>query len=285
MHTTTLLTALLLTTALAAPNWGPPKPKKTISLAALNDCGCAIPAFFIQECQNIPASAPSDSTKNCVCDRQWYGYSDLCMDCVNQANGGEDFPELVEFMKEFSGATKQLYSACTLTGGSVSSDGEAVCASTYYGDTCISIAKDGKSGWTSFEASSQSKVPSSKVEASFELGPFKPSYEGQTLEVPKSGYPKAETKKEKEVKDKETKDSKSTTTDSEESEETEESEEVASNSTTTATGTKGAKSNGTTSAFEEGESPINVNGSGAGVMGVNFVGLAAVVGVVVSMLA
>lgn len=278
MFSKTFLTALLTATALAAPNMGPPKPAKTFSLAALNTCGCDIPAFFIQECQNIPASVSKagSATEDCVCSRQWYGMSDSCADCLNNALKKDEFPELAEFMSEFVGVTKQIYSACTLTGGSVSSDGTAVCGHTYYGASCAHIAADGKSGWVSFKGSSQAKTSDVNVTAKFELGPFEPKWAGQTLELPDSGYPKEEEKKEDEEEEKSETDKE--TTDKDESTSTSSSEKASSSSSSSATpSSSAAGGNGTVEALNKD------SGAMGNIAGVKQIGLAAVFGLGVAL--
>lgn len=154
----------------------------------------------------------------------------------------------------------------------MSSDGNSVCGHTFYGDSCVSIAADGKSGWASFEGSKQAKGADTNVTAKFELGEFKPTYAGQKLDLPDSGYPKEEKDEKKDSKD---------SKDKEETEE-EEEEEVTSGSNSTAT-TK-TKGNSTSSSYAEQQSPVqNVNSAASG-FSVKGLGFAAVFGLGVALL-
>lgn len=124
------LGASLLT---ATAKSSPPMQKMSLSPHVLTDCGCNAVITNFLGCQNL-----TEGGHDCVCQDSWYGNSTGCLNCLMLADDPLDLPCSNDFFGNFGEVLTNVFAACTTTGGSVSTNGSAVCGRATSGyDACV----------------------------------------------------------------------------------------------------------------------------------------------------
>ncbi|PWW78509.1 hypothetical protein C7212DRAFT_362965 [Tuber magnatum] len=121
----------------------PPKPQMTLSPHVLKDCGCdAVVANFLR-CQSLAKGG-----RDCVCENSWYDSSTACRDCLILADDTLGLQPSNDFFGNFEQALTNVFTACTVPEGSISTNGSAVCGRIPSSDACVYLnPKAGEKSW------------------------------------------------------------------------------------------------------------------------------------------
>jgi len=146
--------ALLLLLLTPTAGGSSPMQKMSLSPHALTDCGCNPVITNFLGCQNL--------TKNghdCVCQESWYGNSTGCLSCLKLADDPLHLRHSSNFFGNFEQVLTNVFAACTTSGGSVSTNGSAVCGWAASGGACAYFnPKAGGESWATMEDSGTGKT-------------------------------------------------------------------------------------------------------------------------------
>ncbi|KAK4169932.1 hypothetical protein QBC43DRAFT_306857 [Cladorrhinum sp. PSN259] len=98
----------------------------------------------------------------------WYGYIHNCRACLSD-NSAEDF------FDSMSSTLSQLMVSCTNAGGSVTSDGQSICAGNAMFESCTALRDNSTSSWATYESFKEKTGPANSTFVLNLNDPFKPA--------------------------------------------------------------------------------------------------------------